>query len=342
VTTFEDKLARSWPPEAWRDVTVVAAVSGGADSIALLRWLASQRDRGADRLVAAHFNHRWRGAESDADEALVREVCRAEGIACEVGSAASQQPASEGDGLEAAARDLRYAFLAQAARRCGARYVATAHTADDQVETILHRIVRGTGPAGLSGMPRVRELCPGVTLIRPLLEVTRKEVVDYLARLGQAYRQDASNRDPRFTRARIRHELLPLLRRQYNERVDEALLRLGRLSGEMQQVIDSLVEDLQRRTVRDDAGGAVRVEADLLQDTPAYLLRELLISIWKSHGWPLQEMSFEKWEQLAAMVHSPTEAESKRDLPGGISVERKETSLVLRRGKPSRESEWGV
>lgn len=333
MTTFEEKLAHSWPPEAWRDVTVIAAVSGGADSIALLRWLASQRDRGADRLVTAHFNHRWRGAESDADEALVREVCGAERIACEVGSAASQQPASEGDGLEAAARDMRYEFLAQTARRMGARYVATAHTADDQVETILHRIVRGTGPAGLSGMPRVRELCPGVTLIRPLLEVTRGEVLDYLARLGQAYRQDASNRDPRFTRARIRHELLPLMRRQYNERVDDALLRLGRLSGEMQQVIDALVEDLRRRAVRDD-GGEVHVETSLLQDTAAYLLRELLISIWKSHGWPLQAMSFEKWEQLAAMLHSPNEAGSKRHLPGGVSVERKATSLVLRRREP--------
>lgn len=333
MSAFEDKLNRSWPPEAWRDVTVVAAVSGGADSVALLRWLAERRDRTAGRLVVAHYNHRWRGSQSDGDEALVRELCAAERVACEVGSAATEAPTSEGDGLEAAARDLRYRFLTETARRVGARYVATAHTADDQVETILHRIVRGTGPAGLAGIPRTRTLCDGVTLIRPLLEVTRAEVLAYLARLGQSYREDVSNRDPRFTRARLRHELLPLLREQYNARVDEALLRLGRLSGEMQQVVASLVKDLRLRAVRDDAVGEVHVETGLVRDAPAYVLRELLIAIWKSHDWPLQSMSFEKWEELADMLRMPEAA--RRDFPGGVTVERDDATLILHRREPT-------
>ncbi|MEQ8790370.1 MAG: tRNA lysidine(34) synthetase TilS [Pirellulaceae bacterium] len=331
MNTLQDKLARSWPPEVWREVTVIVAVSGGADSVALLRWLAAARDRAADRLVVAHYNHRWRGAESDADETLVRALCDEEHLPCEVGRAPSDAPTSDGDGLEAAARDRRYEFLIETARNVGARYVATAHTADDQVETILHRILRGAGPSGLAGIPRLRTLCDGVTLIRPLLEVTRAEVLEYLTRLGQPYRQDASNRDPRFTRNRLRHELLPLLRAQYNPRVDDGLLRLGRLCGELQQVVAALVDELLMRAVRDVAPCEVRIETGPLADTPPYLQRELLIAIWKSHGWQQQEMSFERWEQLAAMLLASDEAPSRRDFPGGVSASREAGRLVLRR-----------
>jgi tRNA(Ile)-lysidine synthase len=115
------------------------------------------------------------------------------------------------DGVEAAARAARYEFLQATAERLGARYVATAHTADDQAETVLHHIVRGTGLAGLAGMSRARSLGAAATLIRPLLSFRRRDVIEYLGALGQSYCEDTTNRDPAFTRSRIRHELLPLL-----------------------------------------------------------------------------------------------------------------------------------
>ena len=231
---LEEKLAASWPPAAWQDLTLLVAVSGGADSVALLRALTAVQGGGSGRIHAAHFNHHLRAAESDADQAFVVELCHGLGIACEVGHTAGSLAEVPGTGLEEAARAARYDFFRQAAERLGARYLATAHTADDQAETILHRVIRGTGVAGLAGIARVRSLGPAVSLIRPLLGVRRGEVLAYLEELRQPYRRDSSNDDRRFTRNRLRRELLPLLASQYNAGVVEALLRLGSLAGEAQ------------------------------------------------------------------------------------------------------------
>src|SRR5436189_3233901 len=113
--------------------------------------------------------------------------------------------------LEAVGRRVRYDFLASVARETGAAWVATGHTADDQAETVLHRLLRGTGLKGLAGIPARRALAPGVDVVRPLLKVRRAEVLAFLQETGQRFRQDTSNVDPRFTRNRIRHELLPSL-----------------------------------------------------------------------------------------------------------------------------------
>src|SRR5205823_11908216 len=126
-----------------------------------------------------------------------------------------------GRGIEETARDERYRFLEVTAVAIGCRAIATAHTADDQAETILHHVLRGTGLAGLRGIPRARELASGITLIRPLLDLERSVVLDYLAKIGQDFRDDASNRDEAYTRNRIRHQLLPLLAREYNPHIGE-------------------------------------------------------------------------------------------------------------------------
>ena len=164
---LELKLAAAWPPSDWADVTVLVAVSGGGDSVALLRAMTALETGGQGRICVAHLNHQLR-PDADEDERFVVELSRRLGVACEVERVAVDRLAAQaGDGLEAAARSARYRFLEQAAGRLGARFVATAHTADDQAETILHRIVRGTGVRGLAGMARVRPL-GHATLIRPL------------------------------------------------------------------------------------------------------------------------------------------------------------------------------
>src|SRR3569623_1408931 len=165
---FERRLAEDWAPSDWSDLTVLVAVSGGADSVALLRGMAALRRSGPGRLIVAHFNHALRAAAAE-DERFVVELCRELGLVCEVGRSRVAERAAEcGDGVEAAARHARYEFLQATADRLGARYVATAHTADDQAETILHRILRGTGLAGLSGMSRSRPLGQAVPLLRPM------------------------------------------------------------------------------------------------------------------------------------------------------------------------------
>ena len=178
-------------------------------------------------LRRAHLNHGLRGDEADADAVWLQTLCERlelplKSSKADVTSLAAQQ----GDGWEAAARDGPLRFLRQTAERVGARFVATAHTADDQVETVLHRIVRALGSPGWAGFP-ARPLSASVALVRPLLTCRAAKCRRYLPAIGQDFRTDSSNDDSRFTRNRLRHELLPLLRERFNSDVDGALLRLG-------------------------------------------------------------------------------------------------------------------
>ncbi len=340
---FEKKLALEWSPQQWGEVTVLAAVSGGADSVALLRGLAAVRATGSPRkrgsLCAAHLNHQLRGDDATADERFVAELCHHLAIPCEIGRAVvAGGPDAAGTGLEAAARKARYRFLESAAGRCGARFVAVAHTADDQAETILHRIVRGTGLAGLSGMARARPL-GHATLLRPLLGFRRSEVLEYLADIGQPFRTDRTNADLRFTRNRLRHALLPHLAREYNPNVVDALVRLGRLAGEVQQWMDGQLAPLRAACPGDAAGSdrSVCIDTRPLQSEPAVVVRELLVGLWRQQGWPMQQMGFEQWDLLAEMAFASGEQSRpprKHTFPGGIVAETGPDGLVLH---PPRE-----
>lgn len=340
----ETVLAQSWSPKIWNDVTVLLAVSGGADSVALACAMKTAHSGGSGRLCAAHLNHQLRGSESEADEAFVVELCRKLDIPCEVGRLpAGELAQSSPDGLEAAARKARYGFFRSTAEALGARYLVTAHTADDQAETILHRVVRGTGIAGLSGMARARRLGPAVTLIRPFLGLRRAELLDYLRELQQPYRSDSSNDDVRFTRNLIRHRVLPQLAKQLNPGVVDALLRLGQLAGEVDGVVSHLVDDLAARCISTDAHGGVEIELAALADEPRYMVRQLLLFAWRQQGWPLQSMGLAQWERLAEMTREPPDNRPtpvrRQTLPGAVDAEVRDG--VLRLVRPSRKCQTG-
>ncbi len=325
---FEEQLAQSWPPAAWQDLGVVLAVSGGADSVALARGMAALKAGGAGRLTVAHFNHGLRGAESDADAYF---VCRLAGelrLDCISGNAEAGLADTGGEGLEARARAARYEFLQQVAQRAGARYVATAHTADDQAETVLHHVMRGTGIAGLAGMRRARPLGQAVTLIRPLLAVKRTDVLDYLTTLAQHYREDATNHDLAFTRNRIRRELLPQLARDYSPAIVDALVRLARLAGDAQRVVEAAGEELAERATVERSAARVVVDGQMLAAADRHLAREALLSIWRRQDWPLQDMGFAEWDLLVDMAPG---AGGKRVLPGAIVAEARNGRLTLAR-----------
>ena len=180
---------------------VICAVSGGADSMALLWCLYLLKDKLNITLEAAHFNHGLRGAESDRDEAFVRAFCKTHGIVCHVGRGTVE---SGPKGLEAAARSARYAFLYSLQG-----LIATAHTADDNAETMLLHLVRGTGLKGLGGITPKTE-----RLIRPMLTVTRQDVLGFLEAEKISYVTDSSNLGDDFLRNRIRHHVMPLLRQE--------------------------------------------------------------------------------------------------------------------------------
>lgn len=201
---------------------LLVAVSGGPDSVALLRILRLLAGEYGLSLTAAHLNHGLRGEEADAEEAFVRRLSAEMGLACickkmDILSLRSSKQGS----LEDIGRQERYRFLDETADRCGAARIAVGHHRDDQAETVLLHLLRGSGPEGLRGMLPVRE----GRIIRPLLEVGRAEILEFLRLEKAAYRTDSSNADPRFLRNRIRNELMPGLVSGYNPRLAEGLCR---------------------------------------------------------------------------------------------------------------------
>ena len=257
-------LLESWPRSKWVSVKVLLAVSGGPDSVALTRCLSGlQFDQSL--LAVAHFNHRLRGDQSDADQAFVEKLSQDLNLQCIVGSAHAQPPDDGTDVAEAAAREQRYDFLISTAKRIGARYIATGHTADDQAETVLHHVLRGTGLAGLAGIPRIRRAAESVTIVRPLLSTRRQSILEYLGRVNQDFRHDETNDHHSFTRNRIRHELIPHLQRDYNQDVTEALLRLSQIAAESQAVLREIAAGLLDDCLTSSSESTVRLSTSPLQ-----------------------------------------------------------------------------
>lgn len=328
---LEQHIAAAWPVAAWRDSHVVLGVSSGPDSVAMLRAMMSIKAQGGGRgrLFVAHFNHAARGADADADQAWLDALCRRLDVPLETARADTSIASLTGDGWEASARAARYKFLTHTAEKFGARFVAVAHTANDQVETVLHRILRGTGLAGLAGMRPSRPLSPSVSLVRPLLRAGRRDVLEYLAAIGQDYRTDPTNRDTRWTRNRLRNDLLPHLRERYNAGVDDALLRLAAQADETQQVIDSVVAELVRdcvvveRATQPTAENKclrVHLNCDRLHTAPMLLVREVCRAAWRDADWPMQAMGFDEWQAVAELVQGRREAPI--NLPGGVRARR--------------------
>jgi tRNA(Ile)-lysidine synthase len=345
----QQPIGEAWPPAVWCDVTVLTAVSGGPDSVALLRALVAIRRPGSGRLIVAHFNHGLRGEESDEDERFVRRLSVELRLPCDISRAGSAgQPACTPS--EDSARRARYAYLCEAAARHGARFVATGHTADDQAETVLHRLVRGTGVGGLAGIRRHRELMHGVSLIRPMLAVRRSQVLEYLSALGQDYRRDSSNLALQFTRNRLRHDLIPRLESDYNTQLVPAIGRLAALADEVQEWLDQQVNQLLPTCVElggiseNGTGSGLRapaacpacdvtVDCRVLQTIRPLLVRELFVAVWKRREWPRQAMDYAKWDELALLAQTPIDAAERRQqtFPGGVIAQRVGHRLTLDR-----------
>ncbi len=228
---------------------IVVAVSGGADSTALLDALARWKKN--EPLFAAHLNHLLRGAESDADETFVREITRQLKVPVFIAQENVAACAThEKKNLEATARRLRYEFLQRTAEQCQANVIVTAHTHDDQVETLVMRLLRGTSAAGLHGIHTQIPLPNSVRLIRPLLEITRAEVIEHCERYQLNFRHDSSNDSEEFTRNRIRQKVLPLLQ-TFNPDFGATLIRTAfqlseddeYLQAETARLVEELAED---------------------------------------------------------------------------------------------------
>lgn len=325
------RLARFWPPNRWDSLTVLVAVSGGADSMALADALGAIRPSNAvGRLVWVHFNHGLRGAESDEDEALV--VTWAKRRNTSVFTGRPKPRSTQTTGSEDSWRRERYAYFQQVAAEVGARYLVTAHTADDQVETVIQRIVRGTGIAGLAGIPFARRVSESLTVVRPLLGIRRQEITEYLARVGVPFRVDSSNESRAFQRNRVRHEVLPALERALGRDPRVALLRLARSAREAFEAIEQRASATFDKAIQLDPGhGTATIDADILAASPRAEQREVLVMLWRAMGWPLADMGRNQWGQVLAAV--ARRAPLDKMLPGGITMGALDGKLCLTRSR---------
>ncbi|MBI2104788.1 MAG: tRNA lysidine(34) synthetase TilS [Candidatus Omnitrophica bacterium] len=317
---------RLWTPQA----RVLVAVSGGADSVALLHALLALQGVFRLSLRIAHLDHGLRPESAD-DAEFVREL----GRRFRIPSTVERHPvgarcAREGWSLEDGARRIRYQFLLEAARRHSASRIALAHTADDQAETVLMRLVRGTGLMGLSAIPVSRRLADGVTVVRPLLEVWRREVLAYLRGEGLTHREDATNADHRFMRNRIRHELLPLLERDYNPNIKGALTQLAEASRWDYAYLQEAAERQWRRMAKARAGapGAVTIALAALRRQPRALQRQVVHEAIRRVRGEAGRLEFRHWLEVERLCRA-CPAGACLDLPGGIRLRREVARLVV-------------
>jgi len=254
---------------------VIACVSGGADSMCLLKVLLDISRRRGFSVEAAHFNHGLRGTEADGDESFVRDYCSARGVLLHCGRGDVGAHARERKlGLEEAARDLRYGFFSEVAVATGAARIATAHTADDNAETILLNLARGAGANGLSGIPPVRELAgageTGVPpsavcrndakIIRPMLGITRDDVMKFIGERSIPFREDSTNCLDIYTRNRLRHKVVPVLR-EINPEFSRAAGAAAELARADEEVLSGLADEFINGKLKIENGKYLQIDA---------------------------------------------------------------------------------
>lgn len=300
------------------DSPIWLAVSGGRDSIALLHAVVRSKSIAPDRLAVVHVDHGLRDDSQD-DAKFVAQVATRLNVHVELTKIEASDSAAAGS--EDWARRHRYHTIQRIATAAGSRYVATAHTAHDQAETVLHRLVRGTGVAGLAGMSDARPLGHQLTLIRPLLDLSREDVTAYLAAINEPWRDDATNATLDFTRNRIRHELLPLLN-SFNPRSRDALCRLAESASEHADVVRSLAEERMQSVPIDSSSIPIAV----LSETAAAVMTECFRFFWRRNQWPEQGMTRDQWLALVDLVVT-NRSNRERQLPGGITARRTRTAI---------------
>jgi tRNA(Ile)-lysidine synthase len=199
--------------------------------------------------------------------------------------------------------------------------VLVAHTAADQAETILHRVLRGTGPAGLAGMAAARALCEGVALLRPLLHLPREDVRAFLAAEAEAWREDESNADVRHARNFLRHEVLARCVAGPYPAAEAAVVRLGGQVGRLAVALRSAANHLLEIHARRHADGTVVLRTDGLVGLDPHLLAELFVALWEREGWPRRDMTARHYERLVDMAGNASPAgRTAADFPAGIHV----------------------
>jgi tRNA(Ile)-lysidine synthase len=307
------------------------AVSGGADSVALLTLLTKMRAELGVVVSVVHFNHKLRGEASDADEKFVTALAEKLGVASHVGRAdVAGKAAREKANLEDAGRRARYGFFERLVEQGVVDVIATAHTMDDQAETVLAHILRGTGIAGLAGIHPVAE-----HVVRPLLTFRREELRKFLRARKQSWREDATNRDTTRVRARMRKKLLPLLAKEFNPAVIEHVAGLAARAREQAALVEQLSQKLFEQLVTLDGKAARIGTAELLNPLKfaeaegcEVLRGKLILDIVERVKQRRGQISS---QHIAAIVRLAKQGQpgKRLQLPGGVDVLREKDALIF-------------
>jgi tRNA(Ile)-lysidine synthase len=307
-----------------RGDSVLVAVSGGADSVALLYLLCEVSHQFHLQLGVAHYNHRLRGRESDDDEEFVRMLAQKKGVDFHCGGDTKLQLKSAN--LEDQARQLRFEFLLEIAQKIKSRKIALGHTGDDQAETFMIRLLRGSGSTGLSGIPPIRE---GLW-IRPLLTASRQDILTYLRGKNIGWREDSSNATDDYLRNRVRHHLLPLLEKEYNPNLRATLMETANTLREESEALKILADALVvKKTL---PGDKLELSLDEINPQPiglrAVVVREIL-----RHYSPAQTFPSLKHVRAVLDLMSPGKSGKKIET-SHFMVQRTRHSIIFSPNPP--------
>ncbi len=338
---YATKLYNRWLAEIRREKffrpgeRVGAAVSGGVDSVLLLHFMVRLAGDLGFQPAVIHFNHHLRSAESDEDESFVRKLSGQYGVPFFRGEARVAEEARKRRGnLEATARDFRYRFFLGLVRQGKVDKVATAHTLDDQAETVLLHILRGTGTRGLSGIhARFQN-----NVIRPFLGLTRAEIEDEARKQGLVFRVDSTNQDMRFRRNRVRLELLPMLEKEYNPELKRLLSELAGRARDDEAYLEFQARELAGAW-RLREGAAEKISRRVVASMPPGLARRVLRQMIRSAGGGLEGITHRHIEALSRFARE-TQSGKMLQLPGGLEARTDFEWLILspqaRNEKPSQ------
>lgn len=310
---------------------IIAAVSGGADSVVLLHALHGLSGKLGMELVTAHLDHGLRGAEGRDDAVFVADYAAGLGLSCIVERADVAAYCREnGCSTEQGAREVRYGFLRKALLDREADAVATGHTADDQAETVLMRLLRGSGSSGLSAIRPVRD----GWIIRPLLDVTADEISGYIRRHGLSFRVDRTNADRDVLRNRIRHHLVPLLRRDYNPRIVQGLGRLADVIRCEAEYLDASAATFLADHGRVGDGNILHLDREAWPTAAPAVQRVLIRHLVRAVGGNEERLDFDRVEATRAWIGRGAIGRI-HELPGGIRMECRRAELVICLGSPA-------
>ena len=338
-----DVFEQTFPAIQWHGFRTLIAVSGGPDSVALLRLMVSSATpQTKSNLIVVHINHATRAEQSDADAEFVKELAQQHQLEFCLESIQPQPTIPHGTASptsktttnlvghsEESLRNARYDLLVKMAAQQGCRYLVTGHHLDDQIETVLFRIFRGTGIAGLQGIPKRRVVNEALTIVRPLLAIRSHELKDYLRSIGQDFRTDPTNAESSFTRNFLRNEILPSLEQRFGD-VTAAVSRLSQHAQQTEAFIDSSVEPLLASILK-QTDIEVRLDRRQLIDQPGVLLQKLLLKIWSNNQWPLQSISAQWWQRLTEAITNKQTHSLTLNVPGPVRFSIEEQQVILLR-----------